>query len=187
MVFLTRPSPVLNRSRVAATMTLAARLLHREARHVVSRRTKSFRLREAAETRCLCCAPALSRLFTRLAADRSRRPFRAAVAGGAPAGGAGRIFAYSRETLRESSSPIVFTDLRLFDGMSRGLRDDLRVIVEGGRISAVEPVSKPLAAPVQIFRCGGGVLMPGLIDAHYHVMLASLSLNELHDRRSGLY
>jgi hypothetical protein len=41
MVFLT---PVLNRSRLAATITLAARLQRREGRHVVSRRTKSNRL-----------------------------------------------------------------------------------------------------------------------------------------------
>jgi imidazolonepropionase-like amidohydrolase len=138
-----------------------------------------FICEETAEPRCLCCAPALSRFFTRLAAERSRRPFRAATIGGAPAGGAAQTSRVSEAASSSQDAPLAFTDLRLFDGVSRALHDDLRVIVEGRRISAVEPVSKPLAAAMQIINCGGRVLMPGLIDAHYHVMLASLSQNDL--------
>jgi imidazolonepropionase-like amidohydrolase len=72
-----------------------------------------------------------------------------------------------------------FFNLRLFDGFSRELRDNMRVVIEAGRIAAVEPVEKPLAAPAREIDCGGRVLMPGLIDAHYHVMMASLPLSEL--------
>jgi imidazolonepropionase-like amidohydrolase len=134
-----------------------------------------FVCEESAATRCLCCAPALARFLTRLAADRSHRPFRAAAASGVSAGGAVKI----SQAADTAASSVVFTDLRLFDGVSRALRDGLRVIVEDGRISAVESDSQPLARSMQIFCCGGRVLMPGLIDAHYHVMLASLSMNDL--------
>jgi imidazolonepropionase-like amidohydrolase len=130
---------------------------------------------EPSETRCLCCAPGLSRFFTRLASDRSRRPFRPATVAGAAARGSD----VAENNFATQSAPLAFTDLRLFDGVSRALRNDLRVIVEGERISAVEPASNPLDASMRIIRCGGRVLMPGLIDAHYHVMLASLSLNDL--------
>ncbi|TXL79645.1 amidohydrolase family protein [Vineibacter terrae] len=76
-------------------------------------------------------------------------------------------------------SPIAFTNLRLFDGKSDALRGGLRVVVDGSKIRAVEPVEKPLAAGVQVVDCGGRTLMPGLIDAHWHSMMASVSLNVL--------
>jgi imidazolonepropionase-like amidohydrolase len=122
---------------------------------------------------CLCCAPALSRFFTRMATDRARRPFRAVATS-----------AESEQGSVTAPAPVeagrvAFTDLRLFDGKTRGLRDHLRVVIEGGRIAAVEPADKPPAAPMRTIACGGRVLMPGLIDAHYHIMLAALPLSEL--------
>ncbi len=124
---------------------------------------------------CLCCSPALTRFYSRIAAGGGKRNIRAAAAGAAVV----RASAAPRHAPAAPGGPIAFTDLRLFDGKSRALRDGLRVIVEHGRISAVEPADKPLAAPVETIACGGRVLMPGLIDAHYHLMLASLPLNEL--------
>ena len=55
----------------------------------------------------------------------------------------------------------------------------LRVVVEGKTIKAVEPAEAPLDADVRIVDCGGRVLMPGLIDAHWHAMMASLPLTVL--------
>ena len=140
---------------------------------------------------CLCCAPGLRRIFAHMAAAPPRA-FRAEVfasnAGEAATGSALRP-ARAAKTLKipargslqspEANGPLAFTNFRLFDGRSRALRDNLRVVVESGLIGAVEPAAKPLAGPAENFDCGGRVLMPGLIDAHYHVMLASLPMQEL--------
>ena len=127
---------------------------------------------------CLCCSPALAQFAARMAGDRlpagrSRPASRAAARRPAPAGAPASKGAPKPEEMT------AFVNLRLFDGSSRALRDNLRVVIEGGRIKAVEPAEKPLAAPVRKVDCGGRVLMPGLIDAHYHVMMASLPLSEL--------
>ena len=71
---------------------------------------------------------------------------------------------------------MAFTNARLFDGKSDTLLQGLRVVVDGKTIKAVEPVEAPLNSDVRIVDCGGRVLMPGLIDAHWHAMLASLPL-----------
>ena len=78
-----------------------------------------------------------------------------------------------------SAASIVFSNLRLFDGKSDALIEGLRVIVEGRTIKSVEPTEAPLAPDVRVVDCGGGVLMPGLIDAHWHAMMASLPVSVL--------
>ena len=42
-------------------------------------------------------------------------------------------------------APIVFSNLRLFDGKSDALIEGLRVVVEGKTIKSVEPAEAPLA------------------------------------------
>jgi len=70
--------------------------------------------------------------------------------------------------------PIVFTNLRLFDGVSAQLRDGLNVRVEGNRITDIFPAGDALG-DVDRIDCGGKVLMPGLIDAHWHSTLCGIS------------
>ena len=52
-------------------------------------------------------------------------------------------------------------------------------MVAGKTIKAVEPAEAPLDPGARIIDCGGRVLMPGLIDAHWHAILASLPLTVL--------
>ncbi len=73
----------------------------------------------------------------------------------------------------------MFTNVRVFDGKSDGLLSGLRVVVQGNTIRAVEPVGGGEVANAQIVDCGGRVLMPGLIDAHWHAMMASVPLGVL--------
>jgi len=77
------------------------------------------------------------------------------------------------------ASPIAFTNVRVFDGKSSTLLAGLRVVIEGQKIKAVEPAEKPIGAGVQIIDGGGRVLMPGLIDAHWHAMMAAVPLTVL--------
>ena len=120
---------------------------------------------------CLCHTPAFARLNAHLAQKFSRHSSIAAV--GAFAAGSGST------TAGASAAPftrVAFTSARLFDGKSDRLLQGLRVVVEGKTIKAVEPFEAPLNSNVRIVDCGGRVLMPGLIDAHWHAMLASLPL-----------
>jgi imidazolonepropionase-like amidohydrolase len=133
---------------------------------------------------CLCQSPAFARLNALMATRFSRRGFMGAAAAGAaalafaPKGSAARVPA-------APAAPTAFTNLRLFDGASDALRSGLRVVVEGQRIRAVEAESQPLPPGVQVVNCGGRTLMPGLIDAHYHVMMASVGLNVAFNADAG--
>jgi len=73
----------------------------------------------------------------------------------------------------------VFANFLLFDGKSKALRGGLRLLVEGNRIKLI--ASGELAPPegVQTIDCGGRVMTPGLIDAHWHTMFAALPMTTL--------
>jgi imidazolonepropionase-like amidohydrolase len=77
------------------------------------------------------------------------------------------------------SRPILFTNFRLFDGRSGALREGLRLLVEGNRIKAVVAGNPAPPDGAQVIDCGGRVLMPGLIDAHWHSLFAGLPISTL--------
>jgi imidazolonepropionase-like amidohydrolase len=129
-------------------------------------------------TGCLCHTPAFARLNAHLAQKFSRPSSIAAVGAsfGVFAAGLG-----STATLASGrpSSRIAFANTRLFDGKSDALLAGLRVVVDGKAIKAIEPTEAPVDPDVRVIDCGGRVLMPGLIDAHWHAMMASLPINVL--------
>ena len=59
----------------------------------------------------------------------------------------------------------------LIDGRSDSVRDGFAVLVEGNRIAKVGPAAELQAAGVQVIDLGESWLLPGLIDAHTHLML----------------
>lgn len=59
---------------------------------------------------------------------------------------------------------------KLFDGRSDRLREDVVVLVEGGKIARVGR-DVPAPAGVEVIDLGGLTLMPGLVDAHTHIVL----------------
>jgi imidazolonepropionase-like amidohydrolase len=125
---------------------------------------------------CLCHTPAFARLNQSLEARFSRRAF---LAGGAATVGA-LSFGQARAAAPEApKSSIAFTNVRLFDGKSETTRTGLRVIVEGQKIKAVEPDTAPPPTGVRVIDGGGRTLMPGLIDAHYHIIMATLPITAL--------
>lgn len=74
------------------------------------------------------------------------------------------------EPLPAPSGAILFENVRIFDGKASALSVASNVLVKGNvieRIStaAIEP------AGAEVIAGGGRVLMPGLIDAHWHAML----------------
>ena len=68
----------------------------------------------------------------------------------------------------------LFQGVRIFDGKSAALSAPSDVLISGNiieRISA-SPITIDAKANVQVIPGNGRVLMPGLIDAHWHAMLA---------------
>lgn len=55
----------------------------------------------------------------------------------------------------------------------------VRVVVEGQKIKAIEPENRPLPEGALVIAGGGRTLMPGLIDAHVHAVMAALPMATL--------
>jgi len=70
----------------------------------------------------------------------------------------------------------VFTNARVWDGVSAETADGACVVVEGDRVREVSPGTVTFPA-ARVVDCGGRFLMPGLIDAHFHAY--SPSVDEL--------
>jgi imidazolonepropionase-like amidohydrolase len=123
---------------------------------------------------CLCCTPFTQRFATRIAADLSRRAMLAGL--GSSAVGLGVYGRARAQTTGDSEGPgpVAFTNSRLFDGTSDTLRDGLTVVVEAQKIAAVQEAAAPLPHDARVIDGRGGVLMPGLIDAHWHTILAAV-------------
>jgi imidazolonepropionase-like amidohydrolase len=74
----------------------------------------------------------------------------------------------------------LLTHARVIDCTGRPPQDDATVVVEDGRI---REVMRPGAAPragATVIDCRGHTLMPGLTDAHVHVMAVEANMLELH-------
>jgi imidazolonepropionase-like amidohydrolase len=127
---------------------------------------------------CLCHTPAFARLNRRLNEKFASPSCIAGAAAtlGAFAAGSGSA---SARAPAARPAPIAFANVRVFDGKSNALRSGLTVTVEGAAIKAVRPADSALGADARIVDCGGRVLMPGLIDAHWHAMMAATPLDVL--------
>ncbi len=70
--------------------------------------------------------------------------------------------------------PVVVRAARLLDGLTDRVRTGQAVLVRGDRIAAVGPADSITAAAgpgARVMDLGDATLMPGLIDAHTHVLL----------------
>jgi imidazolonepropionase-like amidohydrolase len=69
---------------------------------------------------------------------------------------------------------VLFENVRIFDGSSDRLSPPSNVLVVGNVIQTISiaPVAPPAGALMQRIDGGGRTLMPGLIDAHVHMMMA---------------
>jgi imidazolonepropionase-like amidohydrolase len=71
---------------------------------------------------------------------------------------------------------VVFEDVRIFNVTSDRLSEPSNVLVLGNVIATIsrDPIPDPPDASVARIAGGGRTLMPGLIDAHTHIMFATL-------------
>jgi imidazolonepropionase-like amidohydrolase len=77
------------------------------------------------------------------------------------------------------AQPTTFTNFRLFDGKSGALQDGMYLVVDGNRISQLRRGTPAAADGQRVIDCGGKVMMPGLIDMHWHSLLAALPIQTI--------
>lgn len=65
----------------------------------------------------------------------------------------------------------IFQNVRVFDGKSPTLSGPSNVLVKGGVIARIAASPIPAEPGARVIDGGGRVLMPGLMDAHWHAML----------------
>jgi predicted amidohydrolase YtcJ len=78
----------------------------------------------------------------------------------------------------DTNRATLFQNVRVFDGKSGTVGAASNVLVEGNvisRVSAADIAPDPQSS-VTIVAGGGRVLMPGLIEAHWHAMMVAPSL-----------
>src|SRR6478752_4137310 len=73
-----------------------------------------------------------------------------------------------------SGATTLFNNVRVFDGKGTSLSEPTNVLVRGNLIERISPTPIPVdrSATTTIVDGGGRTLMPGLIDNHWHAMLA---------------
>ncbi len=71
----------------------------------------------------------------------------------------------------------LFQNVRIFDGKSAALSAPSNVLVKGNTIERIStnPITVDTNTKVLVIAADGRVLMPGLIDAHWHVFMAATS------------
>lgn len=80
---------------------------------------------------------------------------------------------------------VVFTNVRVFDGKSTGLSDATTVTVRGNRIEQIDAAPADLPADTRVIDGAGRTLMPGLIDAHTHMLYTLPSQGNILSRDLG--
>src|SRR3954447_24330272 len=71
----------------------------------------------------------------------------------------------------------VFQNVHIFDGESSTISGPKNVLVRGNKIESIssDPIPANRGEDTLLIDGGGRTLMPGLIDAHWHTMLAATS------------
>lgn len=76
------------------------------------------------------------------------------------------------------AATVLFENVRIFDGTTPRLSDPAHVLVEGNLITRISssPIPVNRRADTRIIQGDGRTLMPGLIDAHWHMAMAAVPM-----------
>ncbi len=125
---------------------------------------------------CGCCDPALAAFTARATREHSRREL---LLG---AGAFAAIFASGGGSGARAQSPaprgVLFDNVRIFDAPNGVMTGPSHVLVVGNKIQTVatSPITPPEGVTITRVEGAGRTLMPGLIDAHTHIMFASIPM-----------
>jgi imidazolonepropionase-like amidohydrolase len=89
---------------------------------------------------------------------------------------AARIHAQAPVDAVATPSTVLFSNVRIFDGAHGDLTAPSNVLIRGNTIERIStsPIPVDRSANTQIIEGGGKTLMPGLIDAHTHIMFETV-------------
>jgi len=118
---------------------------------------------------CACCDPRVNAFTTRMNAV-SRRGF---FLGGAALAAVGVAAPPARAT---QPSAGLFENVRVFDSATGRVSGPTNVLIVGAKIAKIsaDPLTAPDGAKLIKVAGGGRTLIPGLIDAHTHIMFATV-------------
>ena len=120
---------------------------------------------------CACHSPQARSLLARIEKDLSRR----SVLKGIAAGLAAPVLGLAAPSFAQTpAKPILLRNAAIFDGTSGKLVEGKGVLIEGKLIKALVAAADTVA-DAEVIDCGGRTLMPGMIDAHWHSILAGIS------------
>jgi imidazolonepropionase-like amidohydrolase len=95
------------------------------------------------------------------------------LAGALSIGHPSTTVAQPRSPAPADNPPVLFENVRIFDGKSAALSGPSHVLVRGNVIERIStaPIDVAAEADVRVVPGSGRVLMPGLIDMHWHAMM----------------
>lgn len=120
---------------------------------------------------CACHSPQVQQLLTRVDRGLSRRSVLKGIAASLAAPALGIV---SPAFAQSPAKPILLRNVNIFDGTNGKLVEGQGVLVQGKLIKALV-ASADAVADADVIDCGGRTLMPGMIDAHWHSILAGIS------------
>jgi imidazolonepropionase-like amidohydrolase len=120
---------------------------------------------------CACHSPQARQLFDRVDRGLSRRSILKGVVASLAAPALGIV---SPAFAQNPAKPILLRNVNIFDGTNSKVVEGQGVLVEGKLIKALV-ASSDTVADADVIDCGGRTLMPGMIDAHWHSILAGIS------------
>lgn len=120
---------------------------------------------------CACHSPQTQHFLARIGKGLSRRSVLKGVAASLAVPALGLV---SPAFAQASAKPVLLRNLRIFDGKDKKLVEGRNLLVEGQFIKALVASAEPVV-DADIIDCGGRTLMPGMIDAHWHSILAGIS------------
>ena len=91
------------------------------------------------------------------------------------------IAGLARATDQPSPKLTLISNVDVFDGKTEKLHKNMHVLVKGNLIETVsnEPLAVIQTDNVTMIDGGGRVLMPGMIDAHWHALFATMPMPKL--------
>ena len=122
---------------------------------------------------CACHSAQCQRLHQRVTEDLSRRHFLGGMAAMLAPFALPSAAMAAATALADDARPLLLTNLRLFDGSGTAAREGVQVLVKGKRIADLLPESATVEG-ARVLDCQGKLLLPGLIDVHWHTMLAAI-------------
>ena len=91
----------------------------------------------------------------------------------------GMTLAQGSPAAAQDKSQTLFVNVNVFDGRNSQLQRGVNVLVDGGKIAAIEQGTLSAPPGATVINGAGRTLMPGLIDNHVHIFMSASTEQQL--------